>query len=212
MTADSMSNVYPPSLIKRQRATKAEVEQRRDSLYEIVGEMQPMSVRQVFYQASVRFIVDKLESGYEKVAVDLVKMRRAGVLPYDWLTDSTRWMRKPNTYNSVQEALEETARLYRKNLWRDADAYVEVWLEKDALGGVVEPLPARYDVPLMIARGYASLCTVRLSTSARWIVQPTFTISATTILPASTRQRRSNRLCARWHRMPKLFSNASPSR
>jgi hypothetical protein len=119
--------------------------------------MQPMSVRQVFYQASVRFIVDKLESGYEKVAVDLVKMRRAGVLPYDWLTDITRWMRKPNTYNSVQEALEETARLYRKNLWRDADAYVEVWLEKDALGGVVEPLPARYDVPLMIARGYASL-------------------------------------------------------
>jgi hypothetical protein len=39
----------------------------------------------------------------------------------------------------------------------DADAYVEVWLEKDALSGVVLPVTSMYDVPLMVARGYASL-------------------------------------------------------
>src|SRR6478672_3599029 len=53
--------------------------------------------------------------------------------------------------------MEETARLYRKSLWADADAYVEVWLEKDALSGVVYPVNSKYDVPLMVARGYASL-------------------------------------------------------
>jgi hypothetical protein len=57
----------------------------------------------------------------------------------------------------VQEALEDTARFYRKSLWIDADAYVEVWLEKDALSGVVYPVTSKYDVPLMVARGYASL-------------------------------------------------------
>src|SRR5262249_47928886 len=56
-----------------------------------------------------------------------------------------------------EEALQETARLYRKDLWRDADAYVEIWLEKDALAGVIYPITALYDVPLMSARGYASL-------------------------------------------------------
>ena len=34
---------------------------------------------------------------------------------------------------------------------------MEFWLEKDALAGVLYPLTAKYDVPLMIARGYSSL-------------------------------------------------------
>jgi hypothetical protein len=84
-------------------------------------------------------------------------MRRAGELPYGWLADNTRWQRKPITYSNVQDALERTAQLYRKALWDDADCYVEVWLEKDALAGVVFPITAQYDVPLMVARGYASL-------------------------------------------------------
>ena len=116
-----------------------------------------MTVRQVFYQATVAGIVEKTEAGYAKVQTDLVVMRRAGELPYGWLADNTRWQRKPRTFDSVEDALEETARFYRKALWTDADAYVEIWLEKDALSGVIYPVTAIYDVPLMVARGYASL-------------------------------------------------------
>jgi hypothetical protein len=74
---------YRASHIKRRRSTRAQVDQRRDALFEIVSAMKPMTVRQVFYQASVRGIVEKSESGYTKVQTDLVQMRRAGVLPYD---------------------------------------------------------------------------------------------------------------------------------
>jgi hypothetical protein len=91
------------------------------------------------------------------VQTDLTLMRRAGSLPYSWLADNTRRQRKPDTFRSVEHALKETARFYRKDLWIDADAYVEVWLEKDALSGVVYPITSMYDVPLMVARGYASL-------------------------------------------------------
>lgn len=149
--------LYPASRIKRHRATKAEVEKRRSALYEIIEAMRPMTVRQVFYQASVRGIVEKSEAGYDRVQTDLVKMRRARELPYGWLADNTRWQRKPNTFASVQEALDATARFYRKALWEDAGTYVEVWLEKDALAGVILPVTSLYDVPLMVARGYASL-------------------------------------------------------
>jgi hypothetical protein len=148
---------YGASPIKRQRSTKAEVEQRRQDFFDIVQAGQPMTVRQVFYQATVRGIVEKAESGYAKVQNDLTLMRRNGELPYGWLADNTRWQRKPKTYDSVADALQETARLYRKSLWTDADAYVEIWLEKDALSGVILPVTAQYDVPLMVARGYASL-------------------------------------------------------
>jgi hypothetical protein len=156
---------YSP--IKRLRATKAEVEHRRDHLLDIIARMKPMTVRQVFYQATVRGLVEKSEGGYTKVQTDLVQMRRAGRLPYSWLADNTRWQRKPATFNSVQKALEETARFYRKALWSDIDAYVEVWLEKDALAGVIYPITSLYDVPLMVARGYASLSF--LHTAAEYI-------------------------------------------
>jgi len=153
----SAAPIYPASPIKRHRATKAEVEQRREKLFEIVEAMKPMTVRQVFYQATVHNIVEKSEAGYNKVQTDLVLMRRAGEVPFDWLADNTRWQRKPLTFGSVEEALQDTARLYRKALWDDVDVYCEVWLEKDALSGVIYPITSMFDVPLMVARGYASL-------------------------------------------------------
>ncbi len=155
------------SPIKRVRATKAEVEARREALLAIVDDGRPMTVRQVFYQATVRGLVAKVEASYAKVQNDLTLMRRAGELPYDWLADNTRWQRKPRTFDSVEDALNETARFYRKNLWADADCYVEIWLEKDALSGVVLPVTSMYDVPLMVARGYASLSF--LHTAAEYI-------------------------------------------
>jgi hypothetical protein len=148
---------YEASPVKRRRSTKVEVEERRDALLAIIDAGKPMTVRQVFYQATVRGLVEKAETGYGKVQLDLTKMRRDGSLPYDWLADNTRWQRKPNTFDSVEQALRDTAAFYRKSLWTDASSYVEIWLEKDALSGVVYPVTSMYDVPLMVARGYASL-------------------------------------------------------
>jgi len=149
--------VYPASRIKKSRSTKAEIETRRKGLRDIVRAMRPMTVRQVFYQATIRGLVPKDESGYDKVQTDLALMRRNGDLPYDWLVDNTRWQRKPLTYADPADALRHMATTYRKDLWLEANAYVEVWLEKDALAGVLMPVTSLYDVPLMVSRGYASL-------------------------------------------------------
>jgi hypothetical protein len=151
----------------RNRGMRAEIEHRRAAFLGIIASGQPMTVRQVFYQATVRDLVPKTEQGYAIVQKDLVLLRRSGALSYDWLADNTRWQRKPRTYNGIEAALEDTANFYRKDLWAHADCYVELWLEKDALAGVVYPVTDRYDVPLMVARGYASLSF--LHTAARYI-------------------------------------------
>ena len=156
MTGALLSITYQASPIKRRRSTKAEVERRRAALFDIISAMKPMTVRQVFYQATVRGLVEKSEAGYTKVQTDLVQMRRAGAVPYDWLADNTRWQRKPGTFSSVEHALAETARFYRKSLWDKADAYVEVWLEKDALSGVIMPITAPETVEMVQAQGLAS--------------------------------------------------------
>jgi len=150
--------VYETSRIKRQRATKAEMEERAEFLIGYASEHGPVTVRGLYYQAEVAALpgISKDDKDYDKVQRQVLKLRREGRLDYSDIADATRWMRKPTSHDSVEEALRATARLYRKNLWLDADDYVEIWAEKDALAGVIYPVTSLYDVPLMVTRGFSS--------------------------------------------------------
>jgi len=117
-----------------------------------------MTVRQVFYQLVSRGVIAKTEGEHRQTVVRLLTaMRRAGEMPFGWIGDNTRWMRKPRTYSSMQDMLALTAQTYRRALWDNQNAYVEIWLEKDALAGVVYQETDPWDVPLMVTRGYPSL-------------------------------------------------------
>ena len=91
------------------RATDDEMAERRGALYAIVEEAHPMTVRQVFYQATVHGIVEKEETGYDKVQRVLAAMRREEALPYEWIVDNTRREQRPYTYTDVANALQDTA-------------------------------------------------------------------------------------------------------
>lgn len=167
MTVDSLieniigemhSASYPASPIKRRRATQAEMEQRAEFLIRYAEEHGPVTVRGLYYQAEVHGLpgVDKTENGYNKVQSQVLALRRAGRLAYKHIADATRWMRKPRSFDGAAAALHATASLYRKDLWQDSDDYVEVWLEKDAIAGVILPITSLFDVPLMVARGFSS--------------------------------------------------------
>ena len=152
-----MSVVYEASPIKRVRRTKDEMEFLRESLFEIVIDDAPMTVRQVFYQAVSRGLVKKTEAQYGAVQRALADMRRSGKIPYRCISDNTRFMRKPTTWSSLDAVLENAAASYRRAVWDNQDAYVEIWLEKDALSGVLSDVTRKWDVPLMVTRGYSSL-------------------------------------------------------
>ncbi len=87
----------------------------------------------------------------------LTQMRLAGKLPFQWITDNTRWMRKLSSYSSLADMLNESQQFYRRALWDNQNANVEIWLEKDALAGVLMEETQKYDVPLMVTRGYSSI-------------------------------------------------------
>ena len=138
----------------------------RLQLFEIVSEDPPMLVRQVFYQAVARGVVEKTEGQCTSIKRELGRMRSDGTIPYEWITDSTRWMRRPTTYGSVRDCLEQTARIYRRSVWADLDCRVEIWLEKEALAGVLVPITDEWDVPLMVCRGYPSTSFVHAAGEA----------------------------------------------
>jgi len=134
------------------------MEERAQFLIDYANEHGPVTVRGLYYQAEVHGVpgIDKTDASYAKVQRQVLALRRQDRLPYRAIADATRWMRKPRSHDSIEEALKETAALYRRNLWRDLPISVEIWLEKDALAGVIYPITEAFDVPLMVTRGFSS--------------------------------------------------------
>ncbi len=121
-----MTDVYEASPVKRARATNADMEARAEFLIAYAKEHGPVTVRQLYYQAEVHGLpgIDKTESGYIKVQRQVLDLRRAGRLDYGHISDATRWMRKPRTFDSVEDAIAQTARFYRRSLWTDAEFHM----------------------------------------------------------------------------------------
>jgi hypothetical protein len=155
---EATSRIYGASTIKRPRRTKAAIVCIRDTIQGILEADNPQTVRQVFYALTVRGAIKKVETEYHRTVVRLlVEMREAGDIPFEWIADNTRWMRKPTTFVGLDACLRNTANFYRRDLWASMPIYCEVWCEKDALAGVLIEETEPYDVPLMVARGYASI-------------------------------------------------------
>lgn len=151
------ADAYAVRPIKRARRTKVEMERIREGLFDILDKGErPMTVRQVFYRAVVAHLVAKTE--YDGTVVRLLtELRRSGVIPYEWIADATRWMRKPETWSSAEQWLDYQARTYRRAIWDEQDVAVEVWCESSSLAGVLIDVTREWDVPLYPCNGQPSL-------------------------------------------------------
>jgi hypothetical protein len=154
--------VYPvngTSTIKRSRRTKAQIEALDDALREIVDQFRPVTVRQVFYQAVNRALVPKSETkGYRVVQRRLVTLRESGSIPHGDIVDGTRYVHGYRRYHDLDEFTTYAAGLYRKDYWSTSEVNVEVWLEKDALKGVLIPTVVNEcGLGLHVTRGFASI-------------------------------------------------------
>jgi hypothetical protein len=141
-----------------------------DQIMSVVGEYERMSVRQLFYQMVSRGYVEKVEEEYDRVQETSVQMRLAGVLPYRKIVDGGRERRQYPTYSDMDEALANTANVYRRNHWITQEYHVEVWCEKDALSGIIGPICNQYGVTYVACRGFPSL-TIRYESAQEFIRQ-----------------------------------------
>lgn len=142
--------------LRRNRRSDAAYEALDAAIIEVCTLDNPLSVRGVFYRVMSAGVVAKTEQEYGVVQRRVLKLRRSGDLPYEWIADGTRWHLKSPSWSGVEQALADAAVSYRRALWHDQFGYVEVWSEKEAISSIVSPVTDSYDVPLMIARGFAS--------------------------------------------------------
>lgn len=129
----------------------------RDAIIEVAGEYVRMSVRQLFYQLVARRVIEKTEQAYKRVCDATVQLRLSGDLPYGKIADGHRTRRGVFQHSGLRAALDNAHDLYRRNYWLDQPLHVEVWCEKDALSGVIQPVCEAYGVTYVATRGFPSL-------------------------------------------------------
>lgn len=115
-----------------------------------------LTLRQLYYQFVARALIPNTKQSYTKLGNIISDARRAGLIDWESIVDRTRYLRRLSSWNNPQSILESAKNSYHRDLWATQDKRIEVWIEKDALVGVIEDVCQRNDVPFFSCRGYVS--------------------------------------------------------
>lgn len=148
------------------RKTFREIKFRKDSLdkietmIEIVADYASqglkLTARQLYYQFVSRNIIANTEENYKSLTGLLANARYAGHVDWDAIEDRGRVAAIPLEFDNIKHRVTSALRNYRLKRWADQPNYVELWVEKQALAGVLEPLADEFHVTLMVNKGYSS--------------------------------------------------------
>ncbi len=116
-----------------------------------------LTLRQLYYQLVARHLIpENTKQQYKRLGNIISDARRAGHIDWTAIEDRTRFIRKNGWWNNPLDIVKAAHRSYHRDLWEKQALRIEVWIEKDALVGVIEPTCNALDVPVFSCRGYSS--------------------------------------------------------
>ena len=115
-----------------------------------------LTLRQLYYQFVARDLIANTQQSYKRLGKIVNDGRLAGAIDWDSITDRTRNLRENSHWSSPASIIDSAAAGYEIDKWADQGNRVEVWIEKDALVGVIESVCQQNDVPFFACRGYNS--------------------------------------------------------
>jgi hypothetical protein len=134
--------------------------ERLEKINSIIEEYQEqdlvLTLRQLYYQLVSRDVIPNVHSEYAKLSTLLKEGRMAGIVDWDAIEDRLRKPYSPASFNGPEEILSAAINQYQRPRQDGQDNYVEVWVEKDALSGVLTRVTKKYHIPIMVNRGYSS--------------------------------------------------------
>lgn len=115
-----------------------------------------LTLRQLYYQFVARGLIPNAVEEYKKLGAVISKGREAGLISWSAIEDRLRNVVRNPHWDNPGEAIRSIGEYYQIDKWEDQVYRVEVWVEKDALAGVIEPICRKLDVPFFACRGYVS--------------------------------------------------------
>ena len=96
------------------------------------------------------------EPNYKWLGQIVNDARLAGLIDWEAIIDRTRNLQTVSHWRNPGEIIEATAHHFRMDKWKMQSYRPEVWIEKDALIGVISGVCEELDVPYFSCRGYTS--------------------------------------------------------
>lgn len=115
------------------------------------------TLRQLYYQFVARGFIPNNQKQYKRLGNIIGQARLAGRIDWDHIEDRTRNLSSLQKFDDAQDALNKLAKWYHVDMWANQLYRPEVWIEKDALTGVIRRVCEENDVPYFSCRGYTSL-------------------------------------------------------
>lgn len=115
-----------------------------------------LTLRQLYYQFVARDLIRNTQQEYKRLGSIVNDARLAGLIDWLHITDRTRNLRANSHWDTPADILDACANQFRVDLWEGQPKRVEVWIEKDALVGLIEGVCKRLDLPHFSCRGYTS--------------------------------------------------------
>jgi hypothetical protein len=138
------------------RSSKVLIDQANEIIQQYTAQGYQLTLRQLYYQFVARDLLANKQSNYHRLGSIINDARLAGLIDWNAIEDRLRSTLSLPTWDSPTEILEGCAQQFRVDLWEGQDTVVEVWVEKDALVGVIERPCHAYNAPYLACRGYTS--------------------------------------------------------
>lgn len=132
------------------------IDRANDILEEYQAQGFTLTLRQLYYQFVARDYLANTDKNYKRLGDIINDARMAGLVDWYHLEDRTRNLRHLEQFESAEDALDQLAGYYHIDMWARQKVRPEVWVEKDALVGVVQRICNELDVPYFSCRGYTS--------------------------------------------------------
>lgn len=106
-----------------------------------------LTLRQLYYQFVSRDLLKNVQTEYKRLGKIINDARLAGKLDWSGIEDRDRAVTKPNVWSSPESILQAVAQQYKEDPWKTQPYRPEVWIEKNALVGVIEGVCTELRVP-----------------------------------------------------------------
>ncbi len=138
------------------QSTLDKIEMANNIIEEYQQDGDELTLRQLYYQFVSRDFIENKQSEYKTLGDIVNNARLAGLIDWDSIVDRTRKIIQWQNYENPAEAIREVADRYAINTRQGQEVYVEAWIEKEALAGVLERAAGDADIPYFSCRGYVS--------------------------------------------------------
>lgn len=132
------------------------VEQANAIAREYIAQGFDLTLRQVYYQFVSRGLIQNKDQEYKRLGDIINDARLSGRMDWNYITDRTRFLRSQTSWTSPAQIIRAAAYGFTMDKWVGQPNRVEIWIEKDALVGVITNICDELNIGYFSCRGYTS--------------------------------------------------------